>query len=357
MAALGAEPARLAGWKGAGRRPAVGAAHGGTLMIAGAVTRIVVRHHGKRRVRFVNETAAVWRSRDNGAHWWRANPRSTGGQQAGSPGSQPPAPGSSHPAQPCLRHAAPRWPTSGPRVHLAVRRQAEGPSACLAVCELPSWQRPGRGGDRHDPSSPRGAGQHAWTVLAPARDLGRSSANAITGATVGPGGKVVAAGRSRRGSFLLARGHRLPVGQAALAATAAAGVSASTARVGPARGRRPPMRARPASRPPGRSARPAGQSRRHADGKPRSDPPPGGRWARAIGGRATVLAGHGPRTDHRGPRGAGWLAVGDEGGGAAQAEGGAADAGVRYRRQGGRQPVLATSPDGWTWRPAAGAGP
>jgi hypothetical protein len=50
------------------------AAHGGTLMIAGEVTRTVVRHHGKRKVRFVRETRAVWRSRDNGAHWWRANP-------------------------------------------------------------------------------------------------------------------------------------------------------------------------------------------------------------------------------------------------------------------------------------------
>jgi hypothetical protein len=53
----------------------------------------------------------------------------------------------------------------------------------------------------------------------------------------------------------------------------------------------------------------------------------------------------------------GWLAVGDEGSGAAQAEVGAAGTlESATAAQGGQQPVLATSPDGWTWRPAVGAG-
>src|SRR5262249_5451689 len=40
------------------------AEYSGTLMIAGDVSRTVVRHHGKRKVHVVRETRAVWRSRD-----------------------------------------------------------------------------------------------------------------------------------------------------------------------------------------------------------------------------------------------------------------------------------------------------
>ena len=50
------------------------AARGGVLMIAGDVARTVVKHHGKRKVRVVTRSPGVWRSKDNGASWRRADP-------------------------------------------------------------------------------------------------------------------------------------------------------------------------------------------------------------------------------------------------------------------------------------------
>src|SRR4029077_7716535 len=66
---------------------------------------------------------------------------------------------------------------------------------------------------------------HGWSWRQTAH-LGRSSATAVTGVTVGPGGVVVAAGASHPGPFLLlAKKHRRHVGQAVLAGAHAAGPS------------------------------------------------------------------------------------------------------------------------------------
>jgi hypothetical protein len=50
------------------------AARGSVLMIAGEVARTVVKHHGKRKVRVLTQSPGVWRSKDNGASWRRADP-------------------------------------------------------------------------------------------------------------------------------------------------------------------------------------------------------------------------------------------------------------------------------------------
>jgi hypothetical protein len=338
------------------------AAHGGTLMIAGAVTRIVVRHHGKRKVRFVNETRAVWRSRDNGAHWWRANPpvnrRATGrltGLAATGSGFVAIRPGhASRHARAAVAYVwghGSTWRYAGKlkarrRASLYVSSIAGSDQGVVVTATI-----------RHHRVALVSTHGRSWRRAA---DLGRSSANAITGATVGPGGKVVAAGRSRRGSFLLARGHRLPVGQAALAATAAAGVSVNGLGVGPAAQAGVRHAGQAGVGPAGQiGVDPAGQiAVGHADGKPAVwTRPPGGRWARATVAVPPSWQGTGPGLTTVVHGGAGWLAVGDEGGGAAQAEVGAVGTlESATAAQGGQQPVLATSPDGWTWRPAAGAG-
>src|SRR5262249_27734490 len=144
----------------------------------------------------------------------------------------------------------------------------------------------------------------------------------------------VAVGRTSRGSFLLAGGHRLPVGQAALAATAAAGVSVN-----------------------GLGAGPAGPiAVGHADGAPAIwSRPAGGRWMKATMAAPPSWHGTGPGRTGVVRGSAGWLAIGDEGSRAAQAPVGAAGTLESATVQDGQQPILATSLDGWTWRPAGGA--
>ena len=169
--------------------------------------------------------------------------------------------------------------------------------------------------------------------------LGRSSATAVTGVTVGPGGLVVAAGAGHPGPFLLLAGaHRRHVGQAALAGAAAAGLSVNGVGAGP-----------------GGHQVAVGQ----ADGAPAV-------WSRAPGGRwSPVAAGALPSCGEATGPGltgvvhgdAGWLAVGGEGGPAGTAaQVGAVGTLDSAAPQGRRRPVVLTSPDGQTWGPAASAG-
>src|SRR5262249_37534553 len=165
--------------------------------------------------------------------------------------------------------------------------------------------------------------------------LGRSSATAVTGVTVGPGGVVVAAGASRPRPLLLRAGrHRRHVGQPALAGAAAAGPSVN-----------------------GLGAGPGGQvAVGQVDGAPAIwSRAPGGRWSPAAAGTPPSWRGRGPGLTSVVQGGAGWLAVGGEGGPAAQP--GAAGALDSASAPPGQQPVVMPSPDGRAWAPATGAGP
>ena len=312
------------------------AAYGGTLMIAGDVSRTVVRHHGKRKVRVVRETGAVWRSRDHGGHWWLANPpvsrRVTGGLAGLSPtGSGIVAIRPGH----TWRHARDAvsyvWGGGSTWRYGGKLKGRRGASLYVSSVAGSDHGVVVIGSAHHQRVALVSAHGESWRRTA---GLGRSSAAVITGATVRPGAKVVAVGRTSRGSFLLARGHRVPVGQAALAATAAAGVSVN-----------------------GLGAGPAGPiAVGHADGAPAVwSRPAGGRWSKATVAGPPSWHGTGPGLTGVVRGSAGWLAVGDEGSRAAQAEVGVAGTLESATAQDGVQPILATSLDGSTWRPAAGA--
>ncbi|HKA98285.1 MAG TPA: hypothetical protein VKD66_18635 [Streptosporangiaceae bacterium] len=312
------------------------AAHGGTLMIAGDVSRTVVRRHGKRKVRVVRETRAVWRSSDNGGHWWRANPpvsqRATGGLAGlAATGSGIVAIRPGHASRHARDAVSYVWGRGSMWRYAGKLKARRGASLYVSTVAGSDHGAVVVGSARHHRVALVSADGGSWRRMA---GLGRSSATVITGATVRPGGKVVAAGRTSRGSFLLARGHRLPVGQAALAATAAAGVSVN-----------------------GLGAGPAGPiAVGHADGAPAIwSRPAGGRWMKATVAAPPSWHGTGPGLTGVVRGSAGWLAIGDEGSRAAQAPVGAAGTLESATVQDGQQPILATSLDGWTWRPAGGA--
>ena len=167
-------------------------------------------------------------------------------------------------------------------------------------------------------------------------NLGRSSAAAVTGVTPGPGNAAVAEGAGRAGPFLLLAGaHGLPVGQAALAGAAAAGLTVNGLGAGP------------------RAQVAVG----HADGAPAIWlRPAGGRWARMAVAAPPSWRGTGPGLTSVVHGGAGWLAVGGEGGQAAAAAQMAATGTLNSATApAGQQAILATSPDGRIWGPAAGA--
>ncbi|HYA52585.1 MAG TPA: hypothetical protein VEG33_15610, partial [Streptosporangiaceae bacterium] len=315
------------------------AARGSVLMIAGEVARTVVRHHGKRKVSVLIQSPGVWWSKDNGASWRRTDPPVSHGATARLAGL-----------------AA----TGSGIVAIRPGRGAKGTRDAVAYVwgRKPAWRFGGvltaRGGAALTVTSVAGSDQgvvaagsagryrvafvsvHGRSWRQTAR-LGRSSATAVTGVTVGPGGTVVAAGAGHPGPFLLlAGGHRRHVGQPALAGAAAAGLSVN-----------------------GLGASPGGQvAVGQADGAPAVwSRAPGGRWSPAAVGARPSWRGGGPGLTGVVHGGAGWLAVGGEDGPAgAAAQVGAAGTLDSATAQGSQQPVLMTSPDGRAWDPAAGAG-
>ena len=321
------------------------AAHGGVLMIAGDVDRTVVKHHGKRKVRVVTRSPGVWRSKDNGASWRRADPPVSHGAAArlaglAATGSGIVAIRPGHTSK-GIRDAVayvwarkPAWRFAG---LLTARR-----GAALNVTSVAGSDQgvvaAGSAG-RYRVAFVRVRGR-SWRQTA---RLGRSSATAVTGVTAGPAGMVVAAGAGRSRPFLLLAGrHRRQVGRAALARGAAAGLSVNGLGAGPG----------------GQVA--VGQV---AVGQEGGAPAvwwrgPGGRWARAAVGARPSWRGRGPGLTSVAHGGAGWLAAGGEGGPAGTvAQLGAAGTLDSATGQGSQQPILMTSPDGRAWRPAAGAGP
>ncbi|HEY1343728.1 MAG TPA: hypothetical protein VGF54_01925 [Streptosporangiaceae bacterium] len=316
------------------------AARGSVLMIAGEVARTVVKHHGQRKVRVLTQSPRVWRSKDNGASWRRADPPVSHGATArlaglAATGSGIVAVRPGHTSK-GLRDAVayvwarkPAWRFTG---LLRARRGAALNVTSVAGSDQGVVAAGSAGRYRAAFVSVHG---RSWRQTA---RLGRSSATAVTGVTVGPGGTVVAAGAGRSRPFLLLAGrHRRQVGRAALASGAAAGLSVNG--LGAGRG--------------GQVA--VGQ----ADGAPAAWwRGPGGQWARAAVGARPSWRGRGPGLTSVAHGGAGWLAAGGEGGPAGRvAQLGAAGVLDSATGQGSQPPILMTSPDGRAWHPAVGAGP
>jgi hypothetical protein len=313
------------------------AARGSVLMIAGEVAHRVVRHHGKRKVRVLIQSPRVWWSKDNGTSWRRADPPVSHGATGGLAGLAATGsgivairPGHSakgiRDAVAYVRARKAAWRFAGV---LTARRRAALTVTSVAGSDQGVVAAGSAG--RYRVAFVRTHGR-SWRQTA---QLGRSSATAVTGVTVGPGGVVVAAGaRHPRPFLLLVKGHRRRVGQAALAGAAAAGLSVN-----------------------GLGAGPGGQvAVGQADGAPAIwSRAPGGRWSPATAGTPSSWRGQGPGLTGVVHGGAGWLAVGGEGGPAGQP--GAAGALYPGAGPGSQQPVVMTSADGRTWDPAAGAGP
>jgi len=314
------------------------AARRGVLMIAGEVARTVVKHHGKRKVSVLTESPGVWRSDDNGARWLRTDPPVSHGATASLSGLAATASGivairpghdsgGARDAVAYLWTHGRTWRFTGT---LTARRGASLRVAAVAGSDHGVVVAGSAGRYRVAFTSVHGLSWHQTA------NLGTSSAAAMTGVTAGPGREVIAAGGGPTGPFLLLAGaHRQPVGQSALAGAAAAGLSVN-----------------------GLGAGPGGQvAVGHADGVPAI-------WSCPAGGRWVPMAIAGPPSWHgTGPGltsvvhgGAGWLAVGAEGGQAStaaqMAAAGTLDSAITPAAQ---QPVLATSTDGRTWAPAAGA--
>jgi hypothetical protein len=313
------------------------AARGSVLMIAGEVARTVVRHHGKRKVHVLTQFPGVWWSKDNGASWRRADPPVSHGATARLAGLAATGAGivairpgrnakGIRDAVAYVRGRKPTWRFAGV---LTARRKAALTVTSVAGSDQGVVAAGAAGRYRVAFVSTH---RRSWRQTA---QLGRSAATAVTGVTVGPGGVVVAAGASHPRPFLLlAKRHRRHVGQAALAGAAAAGLSVN-----------------------GLGAGPGGQvAVGQANGAPAIwSRAPGGRWSPETAATPTSWRGQGPGLTSVVHGGAGWLAVGGEGGPADQP--GAVGTLDSAAGPGSQQPVVMTSPDGRTWDPAAGAAP
>jgi hypothetical protein len=352
------------------------AAHGRAVLVAGEISRPVVRHRGKRKVTILAVSTGVWRSTDNGIHWKRADPPVTRGATGGLAGL-----------------AATR---SG---FVAIRpgRTASGARDAVAYVSARSsgWRFAGVLIARHGGALRLAAvgGNHQGAVVAgsagpdlvafvsmqgrawhQSAGLGRSSASTVTGVTVGPGGEVVAAGSTPQGSrptharkgkhpgrgsspgassppnpvlapqpgpqpfLVLVRGRRGPVGRSALVGAATPSVTVNG--LGVAAGRQVAVGS--------------------VDGLPAI-------WSRAASGRWSQVAvagappaaasGAGPGLTGVVHGRSGWLAIGGGGPDGSLGQVGASGSLNVASASASQAPILLTSPDGQTWRPAVGSGP
>ncbi len=315
------------------------AARGSVLMAAGEVARTVLRHRGKRKVSVLVRSPGVWRSQDNGAHWVLADPPVSNGATAQLAGLAATGAGivairpahRSGGAADAVAYVWGRGPVWHFAADLTARRGAALDVTSVAGSDQGAVVTGSAGRYQVAFVSARG---WSWRQTA---NLSRSSAATVTGATAGPGRKVIAAGAGRRGPFLLLAGrHPLRVGQPALAGAAAAGLGVN-----------------------GLGAGPGWQfAVGHADGAPAIwSRPAGGLWAPTAIKVPPSWHGTGPGLTGVVHGAAGWLAVGGEGGPAGTViQMGAAGILGSATAPAGQQPVVMTSPDGATWGPAAGAG-
>ena len=361
------------------------AAHGSVIMVAGVGSRPVVTRRGRRKVTVLAQSADVWRSTDNGNHWQQADPPVTrgaadwlAGLAATRSGFVAIRPGHTSGIRDAVAYVSARssgWRFAGvlvARHGAALRLAAVGGNNQGAVVTGSA------GPDLVAFVSMRGRAWHQ------SGGLGRSSASTVTGVTVGPGGEVVAAGstplepsqpatpgsrpgHARKGThpgrgsrpsassppdpapaqqpvpqpfLLLVRGRRGPVGQSALAGAATPSVTVNG--LGTAAGRQvavgsvdglPAIWSRPA--------------RGHWSQRAIAAPPAAPGAASGAGpGLTDVVHGH-----------AGWLAIGGGGPEGSLGQVGAAGSLNSASVSASQAPILLTSPDGRTWRPAAGSTP
>jgi hypothetical protein len=306
---------------------------GNVVIVGGEVSRPVVEHRGRRRIIVNVVSPALWRSRSNGATWQTVKVPTSHGAVPGIAGLA--ATGSAFvvirpgralsgrkDAVAYVSATGSSWRyggrlIAGPRAPLHVLAVAASPQGFVVSGTTPV--------SRIAFVSTQGRGWHKTA------DQGGSTSTTVTGATVAPGAIVVAAAfRHQPGSrsagaspYLLLTGtgpRRSMVGKAVLAAAGTADVTVNS--LADAGGEQVA----------------AGT----ADGAPALWwAPAGGHWAPAT---ASV-----PATWHPGSLtsvvhgGSGWLAVGQAG---PPAQPGSPPSAVG---------VVATSTDGRTWQPAAGA--
>jgi hypothetical protein len=312
------------------------AANGSTAMIAGNVARSVTSRRGKRRATVTVHSVTVWLTTNGGRTWVKADPPVSNGATSGLAGLAATGAGL-----------------------LAIRPGRTTGGVPDAVAYLAThgtvWRYSGRLRARRGGfvvtavrSSDNGAvvagsaGPRRLAFVSPGGRSWRRTAGlavfpaSVTGVTVAPNSTVVAAGAGSQPFLLLARAHGVLVGQAALAAAAAAGVKVNglgasqgdQVAVGQA-GRRPAIWLRPA----------------------------GGQWTQQATPAVASWQGEGPGLTSVVHGNAGWLAFGTEGGPGAGTP--LASPGLLTVHAVGShlQPVLLTSADGHTWHVQAGLGP
>jgi hypothetical protein len=354
------------------------AAHGHTVLVAGEISRPVIRHRGKRKVTILAVSTGVWRSTDNGIHWKRADPPVTRGATGGLGGLAATRSG--------FVAIRPGHTASGARDAVAyVSAHGSGWrfAGALIARHAGTLRLAAVGGNSQGAVVAGSAGQdlvafvsmqgRAWHQSA---GLGRSSASTVTGVTVGPGGEVVAAGstplggrtaHARKGKhpgrggrpgassppnpvlapqpgpqpfLVLVRGRRGPVGQSALAGAATPSVTVNG--LGLAAGRQVAVGS--------------------VDGLPAIwSRAASGRWSQAAVAAASsapgAASGAGPGLTGVVHGHSGWLAIGGGGPDGSLGQVGVAGSLNAASASASQAPILLTSPDGRTWRPAAGSAP
>jgi hypothetical protein len=312
------------------------AAKGSAAMIAGDVASPVTIRRGKRRASVTVQSVKVWLTTNGGRTWVKADPPVSNGATSGLAGLAVTGSG--------LVAIRPGHTSGG--VPDAVAYLATHRAAWRYAGKLQT-RRPGfvviavHGSDNGVVVAGT-AGLRRLAFVSPGGRSWRRTATLamfpaapVTGVTVGPHGTVVAAGAGSQ-PLLLARAQRVPVGQAALAAAAATGVSVNgldssqgdQVAVGQAGGR-PAIWLRPA----------------------------GGQWVQQTTVTPMSWRGEGPGLTSVVHGSAGWLAIGTEGGPGPATP--LASAGLLTAHAVGShpQPVLLTSADGRSWQAQAGLGP
>jgi hypothetical protein len=334
----GAAQARLPAGKGRALALYWVAASGSTVMIGGNVAQPGTRREGKRLVRVTTQSVMVWLTTDGGRTWAEADPPFSNGATAGLAGLA--ATGSGLVA---IRPGRTASGVPDAVVYLATRRGGWQYAGQLRARHRGRLVITGLAGSSNGVAVTGLAGPHrvafvsvngrSWRQTA---DLATSPAMTVTGLTAGPRGSVLAAGAGPQPFLLLARARWVPVGQAALAGAAAAGVSVNGLGIS--------------------------QDDEIAVGQAGLAPaiwlhPAGGQWTQVTAPIPTSWQGRGPGLTGVVHGNAGWLAVGTEGGPGSAGTLGSTGLLATHAVGGGQHPVMLTSVDGRNWQAQPGPGP
>jgi hypothetical protein len=313
------------------------AARGSAVMIAGDVARPVATRRGGRRVSVTTHSAMVWLTTNGGRTWVTADPPVSNGATSGLAGLAATGsglvairPGHTRRGRP---DAVAYTAAHGGAWHFAGRLRT--PRGGFVVTSVNGSDNGVVVTGSAGPRQVAFVSSHGWYWRQTA-DLAASPAATVTGVTAGPHGNVVAAGAGPQPFLLLARAHRIPVGRAALAAAAAAGVGVN----GLGASQRDQVAVGEAGREPAIWLHPAG-----------------GPWTQLTTPALRSWQGDGPGLTSVVHGNAGWLAIGTEGG-PGSAEPLASTGLLTIHAVGGRaQPLLLTSADGRSWQAPSGPGP